>query len=810
MPEVASLTQTEAVRRAELLDVQRYDIDVDMRGLLEGEVIESTSTITFTCAEPGASTFVDCSAEVTSAVLNGHDLDLSAIERGRIPLPGLAADNTLVVTARQSDTSSSQGIQRTVDPSDKLVYVWTSFECDDARRIWACFDQPDLKAPHKFVVSAPESWTVTSNMHAEEVADADNGGRVWTFPDTPPLSTYVVVVNGGPFHEIREQRGDHSLGLYCRQSLKQFMERDAQFILDVTEQGLAWFGEQFGTPFPEAHYDQVFVPNMGGAMENWGCVTWTDTVLWRTEPTYSQRWSVASVTLHEMAHMWFGDLVTMRWWDDLWLNEAFASWASTWAAVNATEFKDAWASFLVGRELDAYRLDMGPATHPIRGDVDDVSSAMANFDSITYAKGEAVLKQLSAYIGEPAFVTGLQNYFRDHAWGNTRLEDLMAAFGQAAGRNLDAWTADWLDRSGNDTLTLADGELTAVAPDGGEPRPHRIDVGSYVVGDDGLTLVDTTEVVTEGRRTSLSLPDADLHLPDPSDLTFAAIRTDEASLKRLVEGASQLPEPINRAMAVATAWDMLRKGELESSATLECILGVLTTETSPAVVEAFLAMGREVAERWSPLATIDNRQARVADAAAALADHADLRQAALRVLAATATTPEHEQQVEAADDLDLSWRLLVRRAERGREDPEQVKALLDRDPDPDAWVRALQITAARPDAAAKDEVWAELFEKKSVPAGITTANIATAFWRPDQTELLMPYAHRYLDEMTHVLDGGMLSRLSLVRAMLPVIGDDEFVARAQELAEAPDTNPTVRSIVLTGLDSLARMRRARG
>jgi aminopeptidase N len=317
-------------------------------------------------------------------------------------------------------------------------------------------------------------------------------------------------------------------------------------------------------------------------------------------------------------------------------------------------------------------------------------------------------------------------------------------------------------------------------------------------------------VVTEGRRTSLSLPDADLHLPDPSDLTFAAIRTDEASLKRLVEGASQLPEPINRAMAVATAWDMLRKGELESGAALECILGVLATETSPAVVEAFLAMGREVAERWSPLATIANRQARVADAAAALADHADLRQAALRVLAATATTPEHEQQVEATDDLDLSWRLLVRRAERGREDPEQVQALLDRDPDPDAWVRTLQITAARPDAAAKDEVWAELFEKKSVPAGITTANMAAAFWRPDQTELLMPYAHRYLDEMTHVLDGGMLSRLSLVRAMLPVIGDDEFVARAQELAEAPDTNPTVRSIVLTGLDSLARMRRARG
>jgi aminopeptidase N len=808
VPEVASLTQAEAAERVSLIDVERYDIDVDMRGLLEGEVIESRSTITFRCTEPGASTFVDCAAEVTGAVLNNVDLDLSTIDRGRIPLSELAADNTLVVTARQSDTNSSQGIQRTVDPSDKLVYVWTSFECDDARRIWACFDQPDLKAPHKFVVTAPESWTITSNMHPDDVVDTDDGGRVWTFPDTPPLSTYVVVVNGGPFHEIREQRGDHSLGLYCRQSLKQFMERDAQFILDVTEQGLAWFGEQFDRPFPEAHYDQVFVPNMGGAMENWGCITWTDTVLWRTDPTYSQRWVVASVTLHEMAHMWFGDLVTMRWWDDLWLNEAFASWASTWAASNATEFKDAWASFLVGRKLDAYRIDMGPATHPIRGDVDDVSSAMANFDSITYAKGEATLKQLSAYIGEPAFVEGLQHYFRDHAWGNTRLEDLMSAFGNAAGQNLGGWTADWLDRAGNDTLTLTDGELSALAPDGGEPRPHRIDVGSYAVGDD-LTLVGTTEVVTRGRRTTLSLPDADLHLPDPDDLTFAAIRTDEASLKRLIERAGQLPEPINRAMAVATAWDMLRKGELDSAATLECILGVLATETSPAVGEAFLAMSREVAEHWSPLAAIADRQARVADAAAALADHPDLRQAALRVLASTATTPDHEQLVVAADEVDLSWRLLVRQSERGHDDPEQVQALLDRDPDPDAWVRALQVKAARPDPATKDEVWTELFDKKSVPAGTPIQNTASAFWRPGQTELLMPYTHRYLDEMTHVLGGGMLSRLSLVRSMLPVIGDDEFVARAQALADSPDTNPTVRSIVLTGLDSLARMMRAR-
>ena len=278
MSDVASLTRQEAEERAALIAVDRYDIAVDMRGLLEGDTIRSTSTIAFTCREPGAATFVDCVAQIAEATLNGKPLDLSTVERGRLPLPALAADNVLVVTASQSDTGSGAGILRTVDPTDEQVYVWTSFEPDDARRVWACFDQPDLKAPHRFTVDAPEAWTVTSNGAPETVADHPEDGRTWTFPDTPPLSTYVVVVNAGPFHEVREERGGYSLGLYCRQSLKQYLERDAEDLLSVTASGLAFFGERFGQPFPQERYDQVFVPNMGGAMENWGCVTWTDSV----------------------------------------------------------------------------------------------------------------------------------------------------------------------------------------------------------------------------------------------------------------------------------------------------------------------------------------------------------------------------------------------------------------------------------------------------------------------------------------------------------------------------------------------------
>ena len=309
MTTVTSLTHPEAETRARLLTVSRYDIEIDLTGLLEGEVWESTSTVTFSCGEPGASTFVDAVGEVSRATLNGVDLDVATADGGRLPLTGLAADNTLVVELSQANTAASAGILRTVDPTDGLVYVWTSLECDDARRLWGCFDQPDLKALHRFTVTAPEAWTVTSNMRPEAVTDPEAGARTWSFPDTPPLSPYVTVVNAGPFHEIREQRGTHSLGLYCRQSLVPNLERDAPSLLDLTEAGLVFFGDRFGQPFPEAHYDQVFVPNMGGAMENWGCVTWGDGYLHRGTPTHSQRSMVAITLLHEMAHMWFGDLV---------------------------------------------------------------------------------------------------------------------------------------------------------------------------------------------------------------------------------------------------------------------------------------------------------------------------------------------------------------------------------------------------------------------------------------------------------------------------------------------------------------------
>ena len=718
----------------------------------------------------------------------------------------------LVVSSVQTDTGSGNAILRSVDPQDKLVYVWSTFEPDGARNAWACFDQPDLKAVHGFQVSAPTEWTVLSNCAPEVVLDRDDGGRLWIFEDTPRLSTYVVVVNAGPFHELREQRGGHDLGLYCRQSLRTFLERDAEELFLLTEQGLAFFGERFEQPFPQERYDQVFVPDFGGAMENWGCVTWTDAVLHRVPPTYSQRAWRGLVLLHEMAHMWFGDLVTMRWWDDVWLNEAFASFASTWASVSATEFTDAWAAFLAEEQIPAYGQDTGPASHPIRTAVPDVAHAFASFDAITYYKGQAVLHQLMALLGEEPFTEGLRRYFAEHAWGNATLDDLMGAFGAAADRDLTAWTSAWMDRSGTDTISLLGTTLLTSSPDGGEPRSHALQIGSYRRTAGGLEPVDVRAVETAGTTTFLpDLPSADLHLLNDGDLTFASVRTDERSLEVLLAEASRLPDPVNRALAVGTAWDMLFKGELSTGDFLDCVLTVLATEQSPGVVEPFLALALRAAEQWSPAVMVPRRLARLADVAAGRADEPEHRTPALHTLAWAATSPEHFELLDdaAVDDVDLAWRVQVRRASLGRYDESAVEELLARDPDPDAQVRAWGVSAARPTEEAKAEAWERVWRDRAVPAGQPLIDFAQCFWRPVQHELLVPWAHRYLDEVAQVSGGGLLALGSLVRHMRPTTCDEAWLERAQDVADTDGLPPVIRTALQIAVDTLTRVLDAR-
>jgi aminopeptidase N len=807
---VRSLRQEEAVERASLLSVTSYDIAVDLTDLLEGPAFRAVSTVRFTATE-GASTFVDCCAEVESATLNGAPLP--GPEEGRIALAGLAEQNELVVATVQTDTTHGRGVHRAVDPADKNVYVWTSFEPDEARYAWACFDQPDLKAPHAFTVTAPESWTVVSNSGAPVAEDVD-GGRRWTFSPTPPLSTYNPVVVAGPFVEQRLEAGGYDMGLYARQSLASVLERDSAQLFTLTEQGLAFYGDRFSMPFPQRSYDQVFLPEFGGAMENYGCVTWTDDILRRHDPTTGEWQWFANVLLHEMAHMWFGNIVTMRWWDDLWLNEAFAEFACMWAAERATAYGDTAANNLVHEKLAAYLADQGPSSHPIRQAVPSVADAESIFDSITYPKGAAVLKQLMHFVGEETFSRGMSDYFAEHAWGNTTLDDLVGSLEKASGRDLQRWRTAWLETAGVDRLGVeqtADGLVLTAVGAHGAPHPQVVGVGAYRRAGDALEEVGSVLVEVDGERTSVEgLPEADLYLVNHDDTTFATTRPDAAGREVLVGHPSGLPTTLTRAVAMATVWDMLASGDATAAEAVGAITDVLSVETVETVVDPCVDLALGAAQQWAPESERAGLEARVATAARHLVDAGVSRQTALRALVRTAAS-EGDLDVlrgEVGDDVDLQWYVLERRAQLGTLDAEATQALEDRDPDPDAWVRALRVRASSPFAEAKEEAWTKVVDR-TVPVQSARV-VAAAFWRPGQEQVLAPYLDRYLEALPTLHEGGMIPGLALTATLFPVYAVDEaWVARAREVAAA-QAAPVVISALTERSEEVLRMVRARG
>ncbi|MGY1503447.1 aminopeptidase N [Streptomyces sp. QTS52] len=806
---IRSLTRTEAERRAGPLAVERYDVDIDLTGLSEGPEVRCVSTVTFTCREPGAETFVDCAAEIRSATLNGVAL-ASTGEGGRIPLPGLAEHNVLRVESVQADTATGEGVHKAIDPADGEVYVWMSFEPDEARFVWACFDQPDLKAPHAITVTAPTAWTVTSNSGDARVEELDSARR-WTFPDTPPLSVYNTVVNAGPFHEVRREADGHDLGLYARRSLAEVLDRDADEIFTLTRQGLAFYGEVFAMPFPQRGYDQVFMPEFGGAMENYGCVTWSDAYLRRATPTPAERELFAKVLLHEMAHMWFGNIVTMRWWDDLWLNEAFAEFACHWAAERATRYTDAWASHLVGNKLSAYLSDQGPVSHPIHQPIHDVAQAASIFDNITYPKGASVLQQLMTYVGEDSFRAGMADYFARHAWGNTTLQDLIVALSEASGRDLDAWRTAWLETAGTDRFLLEhDGEsVTLVAV--GTPRPQVLAVGAYDRNGEALERSALVRVeVTQARTPVGGLPPtADVLLVNDEDLTFATTRPDPTTRDALLRAASELPTAISRGVAAATVWDMLMTGEATAAEAGRCMTAVLAIETSDAVIEPYVNLAANIAELWAPPAERAGLTDAVAAACRRLAANPGRRQVALRGLARTATDADDLAWLreQAGDDVDLRWRALVREAELGGDVSAEAARLLESDPDPDAWVRALTVRAALPDAATKAEVWQQLALDRVLPVS-SVHHVAAAFWRPDQETLLAPYAQEYLGLIAEMDRGGMIQAMVYTSHLFPPHAiDHAYIERAQKASQ--EAAPVVRATLLERSDAISRMLRAR-
>ncbi|MEU9340510.1 aminopeptidase N [Streptomyces sp. NPDC048278] len=805
---IRSLTRTEAERRAALITVERYDVDIDLTALADGPELRSVSTVTFSCSEPGAETFVDCAAEVRAATLNGTPLTPSG--DGRIPLPGLAAHNVLRVESVQADTLAGEGVHKAVDPADGEVYVWTSFEPDEARFVWACFDQPDLKAPHAFTVTAPAAWTVLSNSGDPRIEE-QGAARRWSFPDTPPLSVYNTVVNAGPFHGIRREADGHDLGIYARRSLAEVLERDADEIFTLTRQGLAFYAEAFAMPFPQRRYDQVFMPEFGGAMENYGCVTWSDAFLRRAEPTPAERELLAVVLLHEMAHMWFGNIVTMRWWDDLWLNEAFAEFACHWAAEGATRYTDAWAGHLLGGKVRAYLSDQGPVSHPIHQPIHDVAQAASIFDNITYPKGASVLLQLMTYVGEDRFRTGMAAYFARHAWGTTTLQDLIDALAEASGRDLTGWRKAWLESAGTDRFTLEhDGDTVTLVADG-SPRPQVLAVGAYDRAGDALERTALVRVeVTEARTPVTGLPTtSDLLLVNDDDLTFATTRPDPTTRDTLFRAAAELPTAIARGVAAATVWDMLTAGEATAAEAGHCLTAVLAAETSDAVIEPYLTLVINIAELWAPPAERPALAEAVAATCRRLAAYPGRRQVALRGLARTATGAEDLAWLreQAGDDVDLRWRALVREAELGGDVTAESTVLLGRDADPDAWVRALTVRAALPDPAAKAEVWRRLVVDREVPVAAVSA-VAAAFWRPGQDALLAPYAERYLAAVPELNQGGMIPAMTYASHLFPPYAvDAAYLEKARQVAG--EAAPVVRNTLLERADAVRRMLRAR-
>ncbi|UPZ31225.1 aminopeptidase N [Streptomyces sp. LRE541] len=786
-----NLTREEAQQRAKLLTVDSYEIDLDLSGAVEGGTYRSVTTVRFDAAENGAS-FIDLVAPaVQEVVLNGDSLDPAEVfQDSRIALSGiLEGRNVLRVVADCAYTNTGEGLHRFVDPVDQQAYLYTQFEVPDARRVFASFEQPDLKATFQFTVKAPSGWTVISNSPTPEPKD-----DVWEFEPTPRISTYITALILGPYHSVHsvyEKDGQSvPLGIYCRPSLAQFLDSDA--IFEVTRQGFAWFQEKFDYAYPFKKYDQLFVPEFNaGAMENAGAVTIRDQYVFRSKVTDAAYEVRAETILHELAHMWFGDLVTMEWWNDLWLNESFATYTSIACQAYAPDSRwpHSWTTFANSMKTWAYRQDQLPSTHPIMATINDLDDVLVNFDGITYAKGASVLKQLVAYVGEDEFFRGVQAYFKAHAYGNTQLSDLLGALEETSGRDLGTWSQKWLQTAGINILrpeieTDTNGVITSFAirqeapalPAGakGEPtlRPHRIAVGLYDLDDDSGKLVrgERIELDVDGELTEV--PElvgkrrAAVVLLNDDDLSYAKVRLDEQSLAFVTEHLGDFEASLPRALCWASAWDMTRDAELATRDYLSLVLSGIGKESDIGVVQS---LHRQVLTAVELYADPNAREALLTRWTDATLAHlrsseagGDHQLAWARAFAATARTPEQLDLLEGlldgresieglAVDTELRWSFVQRLAAVGRFDDAEITSEYERDKTAAGERHAATARAARPTDDAKAEAWASVVESDKLPNALQEAVIG-GFVQYGQRELLAPYTDKYFEAVKAVWD----------------------------------------------------------
>ena len=778
-----NLTREEAQQRAKLLTVDSYEIDLDLSGAQEGGTYRSVTTVRFDVAESGTESFIDLVAPTVHEVaLNGDALDPAELfADSRIALPGLLEGrNILRVVADCAYTNTGEGLHRFVDPVDNQAYLYTQFEVPDARRVFASFEQPDLKATFQFTVKAPDGWTVISNSPTPEPKDS-----VWEFEPTPRISSYITALIVGPYHSVHsvyEKNGQSvPLGIYCRPSLAEHLDSDA--IFDVTRQGFDWFQEKFDYPYPFKKYDQLFVPEFNaGAMENAGAVTIRDQYVFRSKVTDAAYEMRAETILHELAHMWFGDLVTMEWWNDLWLNESFATYTSIACQAHApgSRWPHSWTSFANSMKTWAYRQDQLPSTHPIMAEINDLDDVLVNFDGITYAKGASVLKQLVAYVGMDEFFAGVQAYFKAHAYGNTRLSDLLGALEETSGRDLGAWSQKWLQTAGINILrpeieTDAAGVITSFAirqeapalPAGakGEPtlRPHRIAVGLYELDEDSGKLVrdERVELDVDGELTAVpqlvGKRRAAVVLLNDDDLSYAKVRLDEQSLAFVTEHLGDFESSLPRALSWASAWDMTRDAELPTRDYLSLVLSGIGKESDIGVVQSLHRQVKLAIELYADPSAREALLTRWTDATLAhlraAAPGGDHQLAWARAFAATARTPEQLDLLDAllegtqtieglAVDTELRWAFVHRLAAVGRYDEAEITGEYERDKTAAGERHAATARAARPTEEAKAEAWTSVVESDKLPNAVQEAVIG-GFVQTDQRELLAPYTEKF-------------------------------------------------------------------
>jgi aminopeptidase N len=772
---MTSLTAGEATVRAGLLSVRRYVIDLDLT--TGDETFASSCRISFDAAKTGVSTFVEVAGEVVRAELNGQPLDPDSRAENRLPLRLDRADNELRIDAVQTYSRTGEGIHRFVDPADGKVYLYAQSFLDDAQRIFACFDQPDLKAPLRVRVRAPESWTVIGNERGIRTAPG-----VWEFAETKPIPPYLFSICAGEYHSVHTEHDGIELGLHCRASLADALDRDVDELFTITKQSFDAYHRMFEQRYPFGDtYDQVFVPEFNaGAMENPGCVTFRDELVYRSAVTDAERELRACVVAHEMAHQWFGNLVSMRWWDDLWLNESFAEYMGYRVVTEATRFENNWVEFGVNRKTWGYEADQSPATHPISSPVADTGSALTNFDGISYAKGASSLKQLVAWLGDEAFLAGINDHFRRHAYGNAALVDLLAAWENSSGRPLKEWSRLWLEQPGVNTLRPlvaigADGKYADVRIEqtGAVLRPHRIGVGLYRRDGDTVRLDQRLEVdvdpVVHGDITPLpeltGVPAADILLLNDGDLTFAKIRFDERSAANLVVLLPAVEDPLARAVMWNAAWEMVRDAQLPARTYVDIVAQGIRRETHPAVLGRLLQSTRLFPVDCCLAGETRTRALRtLADAYRELLESAEAGSArqlfGARGMAKVAVDgPDLDMMagwltgdgVPAGLRLDdeLRWALLRRLVVLGRAGAAEIDAEAERDGSAHGAIHAAGCHAALPTAEAKARAWEKLTGDAKQSNRVLEA-IALGFWQPEQIALTEPYEERYFVDMPRI------------------------------------------------------------